>query len=91
MGKAAYLQHDGMEHVLALLTPDNRLAMEIALHTGLRITDVLLLRKEDIKPRMVIRELKTGKRKRVFLTADLVRRARGDGEPGWVFPGRDDP
>ena len=30
-----------MGHVLALLMPENRLAMETALHTGLRISDVL--------------------------------------------------
>lgn len=91
MGRAAYLCRDGMSHVLALLTPDNRLCMEIALHTGLRIGDVLALRREDIKPRMSVIERKTGKRRVISLTADLVRRARGDGSPGFVFPGARDP
>ena len=80
------MSHGGMSHVLALLTPANRLAMEIALQTGLRINDVLSMRKEDVSRRFVVIEQKTGKKRVVFLTKDLVDRARGDGAPGFVFP-----
>ena len=66
MSRAAYLAHEGMSHVLALLTPANRLAMELALHTGLRINDVLALRKEHVSRRFVICEQKTGKKRVVF-------------------------
>ena len=84
--RAAYLNMPGMSHVLSMLTPQNRLVCEIMLHTGLRVGDVLALRKEKIKPRMTIVEQKTGKKRQISLTADLVRRARGDGVEGFVFP-----
>lgn len=41
-----YLLNEQMEHVLAALTPYNRLVMRVCLHTGLRVGDVLALRTE---------------------------------------------
>ena len=52
-------------HVLAALTPPNRLACEISLATGLRISDVLALtRDQAVDGRFSIREQKTGKVRR---------------------------
>ena len=39
-----YLLHREVEHVLAALTPVNRVIMRVCMHTGLRIGDVLALR-----------------------------------------------
>ena len=63
--RTAYIYKQQYQHILAALTPENRLALEISLATGLRISDVLNLRTKDIKPKVTIRELKTGKKRQV--------------------------
>lgn len=45
-----------VERVLAALTPSNRLVMRVILHTGLRVSDVLALRPEQLKPRVWVVE-----------------------------------
>lgn len=91
--KTEYLLNEQVEHVLALLTPVNRLAMRVALHTGLRISDVLSLKKSDIDkgPQFGITECKTGKRRRVNLTEPLWRELRECCGEVWVFQSRSDP
>lgn len=42
--KTDYLLHREVEHVLAALTPVNRVIMRVCMHTGLRVGDVLALR-----------------------------------------------
>lgn len=55
-----------MEFILRLLTKENALAIETAMQTGLRISDVLRLKSDDLKKTsFTIREEKTGKSKRV--------------------------
>lgn len=88
---ARYADSESMKHVLALLTAENRLVAEVMLSTGLRVSDVLSLRKENIKKRMTVREKKTGKKRRIYLRGSLVDRLRGDGREGWCFPGARDP
>lgn len=54
--------------ILEALMPENRLALLVSMTTGLRISDVLNLRTKDLqKERFTIRELKTGKTRRVRL------------------------
>lgn len=57
------------------------------LHTGLRVSDVLELKKEQLGRVMVVRERKTGKVKRCglpdWLTAEIVKAA---GRSCWAFP-----
>lgn len=85
-----YLLNEQVERVLACLTPDNRLAMRVALHTGLRISDVLSLRTDDLKrgPRWWVRESKTGKRKLVALPKELREDLLRYAGTIWVFPSR---
>lgn len=85
-----YLLNEQVERVLLLLTPVNRLVMRVALHTGLRVGDVLALRTEDVKrgPRWTVTEQKTGKKKLVALPNDLWTELRGQAGERWVFPGR---
>lgn len=68
-----------MLHILAALTPPNRLAMEISLATGLRISDVLQLRSDALRGasgrKLTVRELKTGKARRITLPFELYDRA----------------
>ena len=86
--KTEYLLNREIDLILDLLTPDNRLALRVALHTGLRIGDVLSLRADRIGPNFWITEQKTGKRRQVGLPAQLLADCRANAANGWVFPGR---
>lgn len=79
-----------MRHVLAALMPPNRLALEISLATGLRIGDVLALRADDLRSsrRPTIRELKTGKTRRITLPVELYERCLGMAGKIYVFEHR---
>lgn len=79
-----------LRHVLSALTAPNRLACEISESTGLRIGDVLLLRRDQLQrgQRLTVREQKTGKTRRVYLPSDLYRRALRMAGSIYVFEGR---
>ena len=78
-----------VELILAALMPANALALRVALHTGLRIGDVLALKPEQLKPRFWITEQKTGKKRQVGLPEKLLAELRENAGEYWVFPGRD--
>lgn len=77
-----------MERVLAALMPSNRLVMRVILHTGLRISDVLDLKPDDLQPRRWVIEKKTKKRRLVGFPADLLEDLRKEAGTYWVFPGK---
>lgn len=85
--RTEYILQKQLELVLLSLTPDNRRACEVMLHTGLRIGDVLALRRDQIGRQFSVTEQKTGKRRKVglpdWLTADIL--AASAGSP-WAFP-----
>lgn len=88
MSKTEYVERPEMAHVLRLLTYENELVMRVALHTGLRVGDVVALR-APVKRQFWITELKTQKRRRVNLTQELVDALnRNAGRSHWCFPGR---
>lgn len=84
-----YLLDREVEQVLDLLTEENRLVMRVLLHTGLRISDALQLRPEQLKPNFWITEEKTGKRRQVGLPEPLLSDLRAAAGKTWVFPGAD--
>lgn len=86
--RTEYLLDQEVERVLALLTPDNRLVLRVALATGLRIGDVLALKPEQLKPHFWVTESKTGKRRQVGLREPLLSDLKGYAGRWWVFPGR---
>jgi integrase len=89
--KTDWIKKEELGHLLAALTPPNRLAMEIALHTGLRISDVLSIRTDqllDKDGRLTVRQFKTGKNRRVRLTKDLTRRCLSMAGKIYVFEHR---
>lgn len=99
--RADYINHESMGHVLAALMPENRLAVEVSLATGLRIGDVLRLRtdqlfvktksgKREIRERLTVQEQKTGKKRRVYLPIELRQRLAYQAGEVWVFEGRND-
>jgi len=80
-----------VDRILGLLTPSNRLVLRVILHTGLRVSDVLQLRPEQLQSRLWITEQKTGKRRQVGFPADLLRDLKAATGKTWVFPSRLDP
>lgn len=76
-------------HILASLSPENRLACEISLATGLRINDVLALKPSQVrKQRFTLREEKTGKTRFIRLPKELVNRALACSGQHYIFEGR---
>jgi len=74
--RSQYICTEELKHILAALTAENRLACEISLATGLRISDVLSLKTDDVKKqRFTIKEMKTGKTRTVYLPKELWQRA----------------
>lgn len=83
-----YILEEEMEHVLAALTPANRLVMRVILHTGMRLSDVLSLRSEQLKPFGWYTEGKTGKRRRYGLPRELLEELKEQAGIMWVFESR---
>lgn len=86
--KTEYLLEREVDNVLAALTPVNALVMRVALHTGLRIGDILQLKTDQLKPRFWVTESKTGKRRQVGLPQPLLNDLQKYAGPVWVFTGR---
>jgi integrase len=89
--RTEYIINTAMEQVLGILTPSNRLVMKTILHTGLRVSDVLALRSDQLKTRFYITERKTGKRRLVTLNRELLEELRRNCGKLYVFPHRTDP
>lgn len=80
-----------MVHILASLQPENRLACEVSLATGLRINDVLAMTPSKVrKQRFTVREEKTGKTKTIRLPKELLNRCLACAGQHYVFEGRID-
>lgn len=75
-----------LDRVLGLLLQQNRLIMEVCLHTGLRLSDVLAFRASQISTKFWVTEQKTGKRRQVGLTRELVYRIKEQAGEVWAFP-----
>ena len=86
--RVEYLLEKEVDMVLGLLTLRNCLIMRTAIHTGLRISDVLSLKPDQLRPKFWITEKKTGKRKQVGLPEPLLSDLRNHAGSEWVFPGR---
>lgn len=88
--RSDYVYKEELEHLLATLMPENRLACEISLATGLRIGDVLALKSRELKPRMTVREEKTGKVRHIYMPKDLLERCHQIKGHIYVFEHRTD-
>ncbi len=86
--RSGWMETSEFEHVLAALTPPNRLACELSACTGLRISDVLNLRSERLQERMTVRELKTGKTRRIRVPKALLDRLTAQKGKIFVFENR---
>lgn len=87
--------------ILEALTPQNALALELCMGTGMRITDALRMTYQDVRalvqPPILEKiyytyiEQKTGKERTVRINLDWLSRAvlQHDPKSPWLFAGRD--
>lgn len=88
--RSGWINEDSFALLLTALMPGNRLALEVSLRTGLRIGDVLALESAKLAQRMVVRESKTGKKRRVYIPGRLLRELQQLAGKRYVFEGRCD-
>lgn len=83
--KTEYLLNREVDLVLAMLTEKNALIMRTALHTGLRVSDVLSIKTDQLQPRFWVTESKTGKRRQIGLPEPLLSDIKNQAGPEWAF------
>ena len=83
--KTEYLLNREVDLVLAVLTEKNALIMRTALHTGLRIGDVLSLKTDQLARRFWVTESKTKKRRQVGLPEPLLTDIKNQAGEVWAF------
>lgn len=83
--KTEYLLNREVDLVLAILTPRNALIMRTALHTGLRIGDILSIKTDSLRPRFWLTESKTKKRRQVGLPQPLLDDIKNQAGAVWAF------
>lgn len=86
--RSEWVEPDVLELLLTAMTPRTRLAMRMALSSGLRIGDIVQLRTADMKQRMTIKEDKTGKSRRVYWPTDLYKQMMEQAGEVWLLPSR---
>lgn len=89
VSRSDWVERDVMRLILGALTYENRLAVIVSLVTGLRIGDVLGLRKRQVQAgRFTVTEQKTNKRRAVKLPLELRKQLLSISGPVYVFEGR---
>ena len=76
-----YLLNEQMGHVLAALTPQNALIMRTLLHTGMRLSDVLELKTDQLRPSGWYLEKKDGEAAALRVAVGLAGKHKGPGGP----------
>lgn len=83
------IQKDALDVILAALSPENENVCRVSLLTGLRVSDVLGIRTEQIKQRrFTVIESKTNKKKRVTLPIWLCESILSHAGKVYAFPHR---
>ena len=80
-----------MEHLLAALTRPNRLALELSMSTGLRISDCLSIRSENLGKVLYVKEAKTSRNRRIFVKKAILDELKEIAGENFVFEHRLDP
>lgn len=89
MSRSKWVSKGIMEHLLAACTWENELALRVSMTYGLRIGDVLRMPSDCLSTgKWSFREEKTGKRRRLTLSATLIRYLRGIAGKVYVFEHR---
>ena len=91
MAKSEYVFKQQLNNVFSALTVQNRLVCDIALQTGLRISDVLSLTPQQFeKNRFTVKEQKTGKTKQIYIRENLRKLSIAQTGEFYLFPNRFD-
>lgn len=85
--RSDWVDDQSLNLALALLTPQDRLIMQLCIHTGLRVGDVLALKTVQLKPRLTVHERKTGKSRRITIPSGLLEEIQAQAGDVWAFPG----
>lgn len=89
--RSEWVPHETINHVLVALTAPNRLAIEVSMRYGMRIGDVLSMRREDIvRGSWTYKEEKTGKSRRIRLSELLQQRLLAQSGRVYIFEHRTD-
>lgn len=89
--RSDWVPHETINHVLMALMPANRLAIEVSMRYGMRIGDVLSMRRVDVsKGSWTYKEEKTGKSRRIRLSESLQMRLLAQSGRIYVFEHRTD-
>lgn len=83
--RTEYLLRNEVDRVLAVLTPRNALVMRVALHTGLRVSDILALKTAQLGPHFWVTEKKTGKKRQIGLPEPLLSDIKNQAGGVWAF------
>lgn len=84
-----YIDPQSLSHIYFALTPANALVCEVALYTGLRISDVLSITTKQLRQKsFTITELKTGKKRKIVLPLFLRQKLLAQAGELFAFPGR---
>jgi integrase len=89
--RTEYLLKKELDCVLAVLTPTNNLVIRTMLQTGLRVSDVLAIKPEQLNLHFWMTESKTGKRRQCGLTQNLLDELKQQSGKTWVFPSPKNP
>lgn len=89
MARSEYADPAVLRYVMQYMQPDNALALEVSLQTGLRIDDVLSARTCDLSGRtLTVIEEKTGKQAVKSVTSAAAERLRRNASASRLFPPR---
>ena len=89
MSRSDYADPAVLRYVMQFMQPDNALALEVSLQTGLRIDDVLSARTCDLSGRtLTVTEEKTGKRASKSVSSAAAERLRRNASASRLFPPR---
>lgn len=83
-----YLYQQEVDRVLAALMPQNQLIVRVMLQTGMRLSDVLDMKTENLATSGWYTERKTGKKRRFGISKPLLEAIQEQAGPVWAFPGR---
>lgn len=86
-----YLLQEQVDRVLSALTWENELVCRTCLRTGLRVSDVLALRPDQIRPQIWVTESKTGKKKQIGFPAAEREAILAQASAQWAFPSPKNP
>lgn len=89
--RSDWLNEQTANVILGAMQPVNALVLAVSAATGLRVSDVLSIKTDKLQQRMTVKELKTGKNKRIYVPSQLLLKMQQQAGRIWVFEHRTNP